>query len=283
MNPPTTSRPGTRPGARTPRLVATLVTTLLVVSSCGAAAATSPSARPTSAHLIVFAAASLTQALAAAVPAYESSHPGLTLTVSHGASSALRVQIEQGAPADVFLSADTVNAQALVTEKLADGAAVPFAGNTLTVIVPDGNPAHISSPVDLGRPGVRVVAAGSQVPITKYAEQVVRNLAKLPGYGADFASRYEANVVSHEDDVSAVVAKVALGEGDAAIVYVTDAKSSTHVRSIPIPASANVPATYAGVVVGSSAHLADAHAFLAWLAGPDGHAILARFGFLAAP
>jgi molybdate transport system substrate-binding protein len=229
----------------------------------------------------VFAAASLTRVLQAADPAFESSHPGVTLTVSPGASSALRVQIEQGAPADVFLSADTVNAEALVSDGLASGPAIPFAGNELTMIVPVANPAHLTSPADLARPGIRIVAAGPQVPITKYAGQVVGRLAEQPGYGPDFAARYAANVVSHEDDVSAVVAKVALGEGNAAIVYETDARSSSQVRAIPIPAAANVPATYAGVVVASSAHVADARTFLDWLAGPGGQAILAQFGFLA--
>ena len=229
----------------------------------------------------MFAAASLTRVLQATGPVFESSHPGVTLIVSPGASSALRVQIEQGAPADVFLSADTVNAQALVTDGLASGVAVPFAGNELTMIVPGANPAHLSSPAGLARPGIRIIAAGPQVPITKYADQVVGKLADQPGYGPDFAARYAANVVSHEDDVSAVVAKVALGEGDAAIVYETDARSSPQVRAIPIPAAANVPATYAGVVVASSAHEEDARAFLEWLAGPAGRAILARFGFLA--
>ncbi len=260
---------------------AALLLALATVSACGSAL--SATARPSSTRLVVFAAASLSTALSAAVPAFESSHPGITVTVSPGASSALRVQIEQGAPADVFLSADTANATALVSEKLTDGAATPFAGNELTVIVPASNPAGIASPADLARPGVRVVAAGSQVPITKYAEQVVHNLARQPGYGIDFAARYEANVVSHEDDVSAVVAKVALGEGDAAIVYVTDAKASTQVRAIAIPAAANVPATYDGVVVGTSAHLADAHAFLSWLAGSAGRTVLARYGFLPPP
>ncbi len=252
-----------------------------IVSGCGSSAVAT--ARPSQARLVVFAAASLSTALATAVPEFEQTHPGVTLTVSPGASSALRVQIEQGAPADVFLSADTVNATALVGEKLTNGGATPFAGNELTVIVPASNRAGITSPADLARPGVRVVAAGSQVPITRYAEQVVANLARQPGYPANFAAKYESNVVSHEDDVSAVVAKVALGEGDAAIVYVTDAKASTEVHAIPLPAAANVPATYDGVVIGTSAHLADAHAFLAWLAGPPGRSVLARFGFLPPP
>ncbi len=258
---------------------------IMVVAACGgtteAGSVPSSSGPPAgTAHLTVLAAASLTTALAAATRAYESSHPGASFTVATGASSALRVQIEQGAPADVFLSADTVNAQTLVGEGLADGAAVPFAGNVLTVVAPLANPAGVVTPGDLARPGLRIVAAGSQVPITKYAQQVVANLARQPGYPADFAARYAANVVSHEDDVRAVLAKIELDEGDAAIVYVTDAKTSSKVITIPIPAAANVPATYAGAVVRGSAHATAAAGFLSWLAGPAGQAVLARFGFL---
>jgi molybdate transport system substrate-binding protein len=294
--------PGRRdgvPGRPAFRTALVFVAVLFVLASCRSAAAGAPAAgaEPASAGagaaagagssvteripLVVLGAASLTTALAVVVPAYEAAHPGVSLRVSTGASSALRVQVEQGAPADVFLSADTVNAQALVDERLSSGAAVPFAGNELTVIVPLANPARITSPAGLAAPGVRVVAAGPSVPITKYANLVVANLARQPGYPADFAARYAANVVSQEQDVRAVVAKIEVGEGDGAIVYTTDARASTLVRAVAIPAAANVPATYAGVVVRSSAHVAAATAFLAWLAGPAGRAILGRFGFLA--
>jgi molybdate transport system substrate-binding protein len=121
------------------------------------------------------------------------------------------------------------------------------------------------------------------VPIAKYAAQLVANLAKQPGYPAGFAAAYTANIASQEDNVSAVVAKIALGEGDAGIVYATDAKTSTQVTTIPVPAAANVPATYAGVVVKGSKNLAAAQAFLTWFAGPQGQAILASFGFLPPP
>jgi molybdate transport system substrate-binding protein len=163
---------------------------------------------------------------------------------------------------------------------LAAGTVTKFAGNLLTVIVPMANPAGIKTPADLARPGIKVIAAGNTVPITKYATQLVANLAKQPGYPADFVAQYTANIVTREDNVAAVVAKIELGEGDAGIVYVTDAKTSTKVMTIAVPDAANVPATYGGVVVKASPNVAAAQAFLAWLAGPDGQAILASFGFL---
>jgi molybdate transport system substrate-binding protein len=182
----------------------------------------------------------------------------------------------------VFLSADTTNPKKLVDKGLAADEPVNFAGNKLTVIVPTANPAGIASPMDLAKPGVKVIAAGDDVPITKYASQLVANLAKEPGAPADFAATYAANVVSKEENVKAVVAKVEQAEGDAGIVYVTDAKASTKVP-VDVPDSANVPATYAGVVVKASPSVDAATAFLTWFAGPDGQAILADFGFLPPP
>jgi len=230
--------------------------------------------------LTIYAASSLKGALDAAKPAYESSHPGVTLTISTDASSALETKIEQGAPADVFLSADTTNPKKLVDANLTVGPAVNFAGNKLTVIVPTTNPAKITTPADLAKPAVKVIAAGDAVPITKYANQAVANLAKEPGYPADYEAAYKANIVSKEDNVKAVVAKLELGEGDGAIVYVTDAKASTKVTTVDIPPTANVLATYAGVVVKPSPNPTDAQAFLTWFAGPDGQAILGGLGFL---
>jgi molybdate transport system substrate-binding protein len=215
--------------------------------------------------------------------AYEAVNPGTDLTISTDSSSALETQIEQGAPADVFLSADTTNPQKLVDDGFASGEAVPFAGNKLTVIVPTDNPAAIQSPADIAKPGVLVIAAGDEVPITKYATQLVENLAAAADDPEGFVAAYATNVASKEDNVSAIVSKIELGEGDAGIVYVTDAAASEEVTPIGVPDAANVPATYAGVVVSESPNQDAAAAFLDWLTGPDGQAILSSFGFLPPP
>ncbi len=251
----------------------------LSVSACSGGPAT-PGSAAASVDLQVYAAASLRVALARAATVYEAATPGITLTVSTDSSTALETKIEQGAPADVFLSADTANPQRLVDAGLASGGMTVFAGNELTVVVPTANPAGITSPVDLGRSGVKVIAAAVGVPVEKYTAEWLAKVAALPAYGAGFAARYAANVVSREDNVGALLAKVGLGEGDAGVVYVTDAKSSDTVATIDIPAPENVPASYGGVVVKASAHRAAAAAFLAWLAGSSGHAVLAGFGFL---
>jgi molybdate transport system substrate-binding protein len=244
-----------------------------------------PSAAPSAeaAELTIFAAASLKNMLAEAETAYEAANPGTDVTISTDSSSALETKIEQGAPADVFLSADTTNPQKLIDGGFASGEAIPFAGNKLTVIVPTDNPAAIQSAADLAKPGLRIIAAGDEVPITKYATQLVENLAAEADDPAGFAAAYVANVASKEDNVGQVVSKIELGEGDAAIVYVTDAAATDEVTPIEVPDAANVPATYAGVVVGESPNQDAAAAFLDWLSGPDGQAVLSSFGFLPPP
>jgi molybdate transport system substrate-binding protein len=241
----------------------------------------SPVAPP--ANLSIYAAASLKNAIGKAKDEYEAANQGTTLTISTDSSAALETKIEQGAPADVFLSADTTNPRKLVDKGLSSGPVVNFAGNILTVIVPTANPAGIHSPADLAKTGVKIIACGDSVPIQGYANQVAANLAKQSGYPADFAASYARNIVSREANVSAIVAKVELGEGDAGIVYMTDAKASSKVRAISVPTAANVPATYGGVVLKASENQKAAGAFLSWLASPAGQAVLSTFGFQPAP
>jgi molybdate transport system substrate-binding protein len=263
-------------GAASPS--ASAVPSTAPVTAAPASATAAPSAAAV--ELTIYGAASLKGALDKAKTVYETANPGTTITLSTDSSSALETQIEQGAPADVFLSADTTNPKKLVDKDLAGGDPITFAGNVLTVIVPADNPAGIKTPADLAKPGIKVIAAGEEVPITKYATQLIGNLAKETGYPADFVAAYTANIASREDNVKAVVAKIELGEGDAGIVYVTDAKASTKVTTVEVPDSANVPATYDGVVVKASKNVAAAKAFLDWFAGPDGQAILGALGFL---
>ena len=216
------------------RVAVSLVVSVGVLAACSSGASTPPAASapaasaaapstaagaPTAsveaAPLTIYGAASLKGALDKIKVAWEAAHPGSTLTISTDSSAALETQIEQGAPADVFLSADTANPKKLTDKSLADGRAVDFAGNILTVIVPTANPAGIASAADLAKSGVKVIAAGDDVPITKYAKQLVANLAKVSGYPSGFEAAYAANVASKEDNVKAVVAKIELGEGDA--------------------------------------------------------------------
>jgi molybdate transport system substrate-binding protein len=217
--------------------------------------------------LTILVAASARDALAAARDAYVAARPDVSLRMSNGSSAALATQILEGAPADVFLSADASNAARIVDAGLSDGPTVVYAANELAIVTPAGS-STVSTPADLGRSGVQVIAAAEAVPISGYATRLVKALATLPGYPSGFEGRYRSNVVSREEDVRAVVAKIALGEGDAAI---------------PIPDPAQVRAEYAGVVLRRSEHPEPSHAFLDWLRGRDGQAVLRRFGFLPPP
>lgn len=238
---------------------------------------------PTPSQLTVLAASSLQTSLGDLSAAWTTSHSNTTLLTSTGATSALRTQIEQGSPADVLLGADTTNAQALVDEEDAIGPVTQFATNVLTVIVPASNPKGIQTPADLAKAGTCIIAAATSVPINKYAEQLVATLAQRPEYGASFATGYEANICSREDNVGAVVNKVSLGEGDAAIVYVTDAEAGQNLQQIAVPADSNVLATYGGVPIKASPNASAAADFLMWLRGPAGQAVLQAHGFGAAP
>jgi molybdate transport system substrate-binding protein len=235
-------------------------------------------------ELTIYGAASLTGLLEAAKSAYEQTiGEDVSIVLSTDASAALATKILEGAPADLFLSADTVNPQKLVDAGLVAGEAISIAGNELAIIVPTDNPAGVKSARDLARDGVRIIAAGDEVPISVYVAQLVAELGDRDGYPPDFAEAYAANVLSKEENVKAVVAKIELGEGDAGIVYVTDALASSNVETVDIPAGSNVRATYAAVILNASAHQAEAHAFLDWLQGAEGLAILQGFGFLPPP
>ena len=270
-------------GRRAPVSRIALVSLLAIGALAGCAPASiagdAPSPRA-SMELRVAAAASLRTAIVALGDAYSAAHPGTTVTVATESSAALRTQVEQGAPFDVFLSADEANPQALADENLTAGDPVSFASNSVALVVPAGNPAAISTPADLARPGIRLVAAGARVPITTYADRVIANLGSITGYPPGYVASLAANTVSREDNVAAVLAKVELGEGDAGFVYATDAAASVKVRAIAIPAAAQVQARYAGVVIGSGRVDAAAD-FLDWVAGPAGQAVLRPLGFLA--
>jgi molybdate transport system substrate-binding protein len=228
-------------------------------------------------ELTVFAASSLRDVFLELGDVYRASHRDVSLTFSFDATNALRAQIEQGARADVFAAADTSTPRALTDAGLA-AAPVVFAGNELAIVTPAGD-AGIDEPSDLARPGLRVVAAAADVPITRYADETLDLLGRLPGYGPRFAARVHENVVSREDNVRAVLAKIELGEGDAAMVYATDAAASDAVRTVAIPHAADVTVSYSAVSLRDSEHPELAAAFVEWLSGTDAAPHLLSHGF----
>lgn len=230
-------------------------------------------------EIVVFAAVSLTDAFKAAAGTFEAENPGVKVTFNFAASSALATQINEGAPADVFASADLAQMKAVIDRGNARESHV-FATNVPVVIVPaSGSP--VAAFADLAKPGIRLVLAGPEVPIGKYSRQVLEKAAAdAAGPGAGFAGQALANLKSNESNARAVLAKVQLGEADAGIVYATDAAiAGTDVKVIAIPVAWNVIAEYPAAVLEEAPNSAVARAWLAFLLSPDGQSILARYGF----
>ena len=214
------------------------------------------------AQITVYAAASLTEVF----PRIDSRQ-----RFSFAASNTLAQQIRQGAPADVFASADTANPQALYNDGLCGKPSV-FATNKLVVVYPEANPGNVKTVFDLRRPGVKIVIARQGVPVGNYTRQILRNLG--------ISAAVLANVVSQEPDVRSVLAKVALGEADAGFVYRTDAATvKDDVGVIKLPAWAQPPVRYGICVVSSSSDKADARAFITRVLGKTGRARLTAAGF----
>ena len=212
--------------------------------------------------LTIFAAASLTNVFSAI-----DTHP----RYSFGGSNALATQIQQGAPADVFASANTSLPFSLYDQGLVEQP-VLFTRNQLTVIVPKSNPAGIHSVADLAKPGVKLVVAATGVPVGDYTRTVLKNMN---------LSSVLNNVVSNETDVREVLAKVALGEADAGFVYTTDARTvKGKVATIGIRWSAQPKVTYAVAVVRASKHKAAARAWVKALLGKAAQKKLRAAGFL---
>ncbi len=233
--------------------------------------------------LHVFAAASLADAFAEVAHSLESSRPGLTVRLNLAGSQQLAIQIEQGAGADVFASADERWIAYASTRGLLAGEPALFARNRLVVIVPRTNPARIQRLADLARGGVKLVLGADAVPVGRYSRVALQNLAGMPGFGRDFATRTLRNVVSEEENVKSVVGKVQLGEADAGIVYRSDVTPAIarFVRVLELPEAANVIARYPIALVRNGSEPVAAQAFVDLLLSPEGQRMLERHGLMA--
>jgi molybdate transport system substrate-binding protein len=246
------------------RLVAASLVLLLAIAVAGAA--TARTAKTTASPLTVLAAASLTDVL----PAIDSKQ-----TYAFGGSNALAAQIRNGAPADVFASANTEIPAQLYRDGFVSKP-VNFTRNRLVVVVPKDNPAGIDNLYDLAKPNVRIDVAAPSVPVGSYTVQVLKQMG--------LASRVLANVVSEETDVRTVLTKVALGQADAGFVYSTDARTvGTDVKVIKVPAWAQPKVVYALAVVKRSSNQAAAAAFIKKLLSTSGQATFAKYGFAPLP
>jgi molybdate transport system substrate-binding protein len=231
-------------------------------------------------ELMVFAAASLTEAFTEIGKRLELSHPGLNVVYNFGGSPALRTQLEQGAHADVFASADAVQMEQAKKSNVVQGESPIFVKNRLVAIVPKDNKAKIMTFCDLGKPGIKLDLANSKVPVGNYSRQ---SIAKANAEcGADFEQRTLKNLVSEEENVKQVVTKVQLGEADAGIVYVSDVtpKVSTDVHTIAIADTYNQIAAYPIALTKEVKNRAAAEEFIKFVLSTEGQAILKAHSFL---
>ena len=262
----------------------TLLAAALAVGLAACARGGTSSAPPATTSLLVFAASSLTDAFDALAADFEAEHPGTDVVLNYGASQALRTQIQEGAQADVFASANRDEVQALVAAGLVDGGSARiFARNRLVVVLPAGNPAGFSSLRDLARPGVRVLVADPAVPAGKYTLRALDSMASDPAWGPEFRDAVLANVASQEETVRAVLAKVDLGEADAGFVYSSDASQVARLLRLELPLMSNPLVEYPMAVLRPSLHAPLAQAFVDFVLSDSGQRILEAHGFLPAP
>jgi molybdate transport system substrate-binding protein len=250
------------------RIVGLVASALLVAGGLSACGSSDNGSDGSSTTLTVFAASSLTSTFQEIGDKFEAAHPGVKVEFSFGGSSDLVSQIQQGAPADVFASADTANMDKLTAAKLQAGEPKDFASNTLEIATPPDNPAHIASFADLAKPGVKVAVCAPEVPCGAATAQM------------ETVTGVTLKPVSEEQSVTDVLGKVTSGEADAGLVYVTDvAGAGSKVKGITFPQSGKVVNTYPIVALKDSKHADLAQEFEDMVTGRTGQSVLAAAGF----
>lgn len=239
-------------------------------SSSTVAPATTTGVPAVSGDVVVFAASSLTEAFTELGAAFTVANPAAHVKFNFAGSSDLVTQINAGAPADVFTSADDANMKKLTDAGESAGEPVSIAKNSFEIIVEKGNPKGIATPADLAKPGTIVVLCAPAVPCGKGAATILAN------------AKVSVTPKSLEDKVKGVVTKVTAGEADAGIVFVTDVKAvGNAAEGVEIPTDANVISNYPMVVTKEASNPTAATAFIDYVASDAGRAILAKYGFLA--
>ena len=255
---------------------------LMILLPFGCNRLTKPAATG-NATLTVFAAASLSQPFTQIGQEFESQHPGTHVVLNFAGSQQLVEQLIQGAPADVFASADHRQMDRAASASLVDSNTLTeFANNRLIIIVSKKNPNPPQTLADLARKGLRIDVADPVVPIGHYTVVMLDRLAADPEYGPSFKSGFLNNVVSREENVKAVLTKVRLGEADAGVAYTSDTVGvpSQEISTIEVPDAFNPMASYPIAVVNKSTQKDLARAFEALVLSAEGQAILQRDGLL---
>ncbi|MCL4562831.1 MAG: molybdate ABC transporter substrate-binding protein [Chloroflexi bacterium] len=246
-----------------------------------AAAASSIPVHP--ATLTVLAAASLTEPFTEIGDEFEALHPGMTIQFNFAGSQQLSQQIAEGAPADIFASANQTQMDvAIQAGGVKPGTAHVFVHNRLVVILPKGNPGQIHSLQDLAKPGLEIILAANAVPVGQYSLEFLQKASQSPAFGPAFEADVLKNVVSYEENVQAIVTKIALGEGDAGIVYTSDVQKADSDISLTIPDALNVIASYPIAAITYSKHIDQANSLIEFILSAQGQSILEKYGFIPA-
>lgn len=262
---------------RSPALpVLALAAATALLAGCGSTSGDGPaslSERPTTAStLTVFAAASLRDAFTELGQEFEDSHPRVDVAFSFGGSSDLVTQLVGGAPGDVLASADQANMDKATDADLVQGEPIRFASNTLTIVVPPGNPGQVTSLADLASPDLAVVVCAPEVPCGRATERL------------EDATGVTLSAVSEESSVTDVLNKVVTGEADAGLVYVTDASGvGDRVETVTVPEAAKIVNVYPIAVLAEAADPELAEQFVDLVLSPQGQRALADAGFATAP
>jgi molybdate transport system substrate-binding protein len=231
-------------------------------------------------EITVFAASSLSDAMDDLADAFEAANPGVTILRHYASSSQLAAQLIEGVQADVLASANEIQMEHVVSAGLTVPESVIFTTNHLTICIPIENPGQIISPTDLAKPGISLILAAPDVPIRVYSDRVIEMLGD-----EQFQAAVYQNLVSEEVNVRQIVAKVALGEVDAGIVYTSDITPDVadRIEQIIIPGEFNLTAFYPIARLSESGNGTLAQSFIEFVLSPDGQAILTNWGFRTAP
>ena len=261
------------------RRYALILMILIIATSCTLQTLGAPTQPRT---LTVLAAASLTEPFTELGKQFETQHPDSKVEFSFAGSQQLAQQLSQGAPADVFASASQKYMDIVVQAKRVEqDSARIFARNRLVVIYPKNNPAGLKALKDLAKPGLKLDFAAKDVPVGQYSLDFLDKASQEPGFGPSFKDEVLKNVVSYEENVKAVLAKISLGEADAGIVYLSDISPQMEglIESLDIPDTFNVIAVYPIAVVQDSRNLDLAQAFLDLVLSPAGQQVLKKYRF----
>jgi len=244
-----------------------------------------PAEKPEPKILTVLAAASLTESFTELGEIFEAQNPGVTVSFNFAGSQQLAQQLDQGAPADVFASASKKYMEAAVTSRRVNqNDARVFVKNRLVVIFPKDNSAGLQELKDLANSGLKLVLADKAVPVGQYSLDFLDKAIADPSFGLQFKDNVLKNVVSYENNVKSVFTKVALGEADAGIVYVTDITpdAADKVGKLDIPDALNTIASYPIAPIADSENANLAKAFVALILSPEGQQIMGKYGFISA-